>query len=344
RRHEVDADVLKAWLEYLGIGSSAALKLDYFTNQMHQASNYDFAKGWGSSDTPSLIANSSDQHVRIPGNLKPHGVTIHPSPKLAAAVGWRSPMAGRVRVTAGIQHAHPECGNGVTWSLEVRRGLKRQRLANGIAQGSKEVKPAPIENLAIQPGDVVSLLIGPRDANHSCDLTAVDLTLTDLGEGGREWDLAKDVSPNVTAGNPHVDRFGNEAVWHFYTEPDKGGQFAPVIPAGSLLATWQASSTAEERSKLAVEIQTLLTATAASGKKESPDAALFRQLTSLGGPLFGSLSRSGRREEAQTETRNSKPETRNDQSLVTSAATNAFGLDAAQFTGANLQVRAPSVI
>ena len=40
------------------------------------------------------MANSSDQHVRIPGNMKPHGVAVHPSPTLHAAVGWRSPIAG----------------------------------------------------------------------------------------------------------------------------------------------------------------------------------------------------------------------------------------------------------
>ena len=46
------------------------------------AAGYDFIKGWGSSETPLLLANSSDQHVRIPGNMKPHSVAVHPSPTL----------------------------------------------------------------------------------------------------------------------------------------------------------------------------------------------------------------------------------------------------------------------
>src|SRR5438046_6959192 len=46
---------------------------------------------------------------------------------------------------------------------------------------------------------------------------------TTLFRSGRAWDLAKDVSADVTAGNPHADRFGNPGIWHFYTEPDKGG-------------------------------------------------------------------------------------------------------------------------
>ena len=342
RAHGIEPDALSAWLNYLGIGVFGPAKIEgHFTSTYSNANGYAFITGWGPSGTPNLAANSSDQHVRIPGNMKPHSVAVHPSPKLAAAVGWQSPVTGRFRVATTIQHAHPECGNGVTWSLEVRRGLNRQRLANGVAQGAKAVKPAPIESLAIQPGDVVSLIIGPRDANHSCDLTAVDLTLTSLAEGGREWDLAKDVSPDVRAGNPHADGFGNKGVWHFYTEPDKGGQFGPVIPSGSLLSRWQSATNGDEKVKLAGEVQSLLTS-AAPAKKDSPDAALHRQLTSLGGPLFAGIIRLGGRQSVQ-----------NDQSRLTSAATSSFGLDAARFgkhpngstvDASSLCVQAPSVI
>ena len=212
---------------------------NHFTAKINKTGGYDFISGWGSDATPLVLANSSDQHVRVPGNMKPHSVAIHPSPTLQAVVSWRSPVAAKVRVDAKVQHAHPECGNGVTWSLELRRGATRQRLATGVSQGAKEIVVAPIEKLIIQPEDVVSLLIGPRDGNHSCDLTAVDLTLTAAGDAGKVWDLARDVSPDVQAANPHADRFGNQAVWHFYTEPITGAELKAVIPPGSLLAKWQ---------------------------------------------------------------------------------------------------------
>src|SRR6185312_7074893 len=141
-------------------------------------------------ETPQLLANSSDQHVRIPGNMKPHGVAVHPSPTLRAAVGWQSPVTATFRVEASVTHAHPECGNGVTWSLELRRGATRRRLAAGTAQGNKEWKVGPIEGLSIRSGDLLTLAIGPRDGNHSCDLTAIDLRLSEVGEPGRAWDLA----------------------------------------------------------------------------------------------------------------------------------------------------------
>ncbi len=96
----------------------------------------------------------------------------------------------------------------------------------------------PFENVSTKPGDLVALVIGPRDGNHSCDLTAVDLTLT---AADRKWDLAKDVSPDMLAGNPHADSFGNAGVWHFYTEPATGSA-GTVIVAGSVLTKWQAAA------------------------------------------------------------------------------------------------------
>ena len=281
-KHGVETNVLSAWLSYLGIGGEQVKIDSYFTNTFKSASGYDFIKGWNSGELPNLVANSSGQHVRIPGNMKPHSVAVHPSPKLRAVVGWRSPVSGTVRVAATIQHAHPECGNGVTWSLELRRGATRQRLATGVAQdGGKLVESVP-QNVAIRKGDLVSLSIGPRDGNHSCDLTAVELALSSPADA-QEWSLAKDVSPDVLAGNPHADRFGNEGVWHFYTEPDKASELT-VIPAGSLLAKWQAASGLEQRT-LATQVQELLTSSRPT-EKESPDGKLYQQLRSFSGPLF----------------------------------------------------------
>jgi hypothetical protein len=299
-KHGIEEDALRAWLDYLGIGSGGPAKIEgHFTTKITSAAGYDFIKGWGSHDTPLLVANSSGQHVRIPGNMKPHSVAVHPSPTLQAAVGWRSPVTATMRVEGKVTHAHPECGNGVEWSLELRRGATRQRLAAGIAQGSKEGTFGLIEKLAVQPGDLVSLLIGPRERNHACDLTALELKLTSVGDNGKTWNLAEDVSGDVLAGNPHADRFGNAGVWHFYTEPDKGGPVAPVIPAGSLLAKWQAAGGGEEKRKLAEGVQKLLTSGPPSGK-DSPDAALYRQVASLGGPLFrGMLANRGKEQTTQ---------------------------------------------
>jgi len=286
-KHGVRPDALEAWLDFLGIGIGGTIKIDsYFTNKQTKVSNYDFINGWGTPETPLIVANSSDQHVRVPGNMKPHSVAVHPSPTLQAAVGWRCPAPVTARIEAKITHAHPECGNGVTWSLELRRDATRQRLATGISQGGKEVRAGPFENLALQQGDLVSVLVGPRDGNHSCDLTTVDLVITSNGDSPRTWDFAADVSPDVLAGNPHADRFGNLGVWHFYTEPDNPGTgIGAVLPAKSLLAKWQSAASSEEKQKLAHEVQELLTS-GPPATTDSPDAKLYQQLASFGGPLF----------------------------------------------------------
>ena len=273
RRHGVEPTILAAWLDYLGIGTGGrtAVKIDTpLLAKITTSSGYDFIKGWAAPDLPNVVANSSSQHVRIPGNMKPHSVAMHPTPQLRVAAGWRSPVSAVLSVEGRVQHAHPECGNGVTWSLELRRGAVRQKLAAGIAQGAKIVTVGPVKDVSVQPGDLVSLLIGPRDGNHACDLTAVDLT---LAGGGRAWDLARDVSPDILAGNPHADSHGNPGVWHFYSEPDKGGTES-LIPAGSLLARWQKAGSADERQRLARALQDLLTSGPPAAKDEPGCAAV----------------------------------------------------------------------
>lgn len=344
QKHGVDPTLLKAWLEYLGIGAGEARIDSHMTSKLERAENHDFVKGWTGADALSVLANSSDQTVRIPGNMKAHSVAAHPSPKLRATIGWRSPVAVTLRVDGVVQHAHPECGNGVTWTLELRRGNTRQRLAAGTAQGASEVKFGPFENLAVQPGDVVSLSIGPRDGNHSCDLTSIELNLSD---GTHVWSLAKDVSPNILAGNPHADSFGNAGVWHFYSEPDNGGGAESILPAGSLLAKWQSSASGEEKLRLAGEVQKLLTSSAAGLAKDAPDAVLYRDLTSLNGKLLGSILRnSARNQETGAATLKTKTGSSGNGIVEWGLDPQLFGKlpDGTKANPANLCVRAPSVI
>jgi hypothetical protein len=339
RRHGVEEEALSAWLEYLGIGASGALELDRFAERLQRVAGYEFINGWGSNDTPSLVANSSDQHVRIPGNMKPGGVAVHPSPKLNAAAAWRSPMAGVVGIEARVTHAHPECGNGIEWSLELRRGKARQRLAGGSTHGGSEVAVGPFGEVGVELGDLISLSIGPRGGNHACDLTAIDLFIRSAGEEVREWSLAGEVSPRVLEGNPLADRHGNEEVWHFYREPAAGGA-TTTIPAGSLLARWQWAGSREEKRLLAHEVQALL-ASGPPAAAESPDGALYRQLSALAGPLFqGALGKESKAPAAAAR------EGEADREAVWGVAREAFGrrLASSATDVASLCVQAPSII
>ncbi len=295
RKHGVAEDVLSAWFDYLGLSERGVTIRTHLVGKMEKASGYDFVNGWGPGETPNAVANASDEHVRVPGNLRPHSVAMHPSPTLRVAAGWQSPVAGVMRISGRVQHAHPECGNGVTWSLEVRRGATRQRLAAGVAHGPQIHTIGPLESIPVQPGDLVSIVLGPRNGDHSCDLTAVDLTLE--GAAGK-WDLAADVSPSILAGNPHADRQGHPAVWHFYTEPESGGEPDAVIPAGSILARWQSATNPSAKKTLARELQALLISGTAAAKND-PNAELYRQLISFRGPLFRSWRSAAGKQTAQ---------------------------------------------
>jgi hypothetical protein len=241
-----------------------------------------------------------------------------------------------MKIEAKVQHAHPECGNGVTWSLELRRGATRQRLRSGIAHGPNIVDVPAIEKIQIFPEDVVSLLIGPRDGNHSCDLTSVDVTLTAVDQTNRVWNLAKDVSSNIQAANPHADGFGNTGIWHFYTENVTSAGPGVVIPEGSVLSQWQSATSDVERQKLADAVQQLLTGNAPADPN-SPDGRFYRQVMSLSGPLFRGDWKSSK----PTSTENSKSEQEN------------WGLDPALFgrhpngssvDAASLCLKAPSAL
>jgi hypothetical protein len=342
RKHRLEAPVFNAWLNCLGIGPAEPRIDSYLTQRLEKVEAHDFVKGWVGEDALSVLANSSDQHVRVPGNVKPHGVVVHPSPKRRVVVGWRSPVAGKVRLEGMVQHAHPECGNGVTWSVELRRGNSRQLLSAGRAQGATEVKFGPLENLAMRPGDRLTLSVGPRDGDHSCDLTQLDLRLSD---GTNTWDLAKEVAPDILAGNPHADSQGHAGIWHFYSESDSDRANETPLPVGSLLAKWQSVTSSEEKQFLAKEVERLLLNGAAGLALDSPDAVLYRQLASVQGPLLSPILQACVADSAQAFTQMG-------QSPPTSGVT-TWGLDPAlfgrhpngsTFGPTSLCVQAPSII
>ncbi len=285
-KHDIPTSSLRAWFDYLGIGTHGPVKMDsLLTRTITNASGHDFVQGWVGDDALSVLANSSDQAVRIPGNVKPHSVVVHPSPTQQIALGWKAPATASVHIEGSVNHAHPECGNGVAWMLELRHGNTRQRLAVGTAQAARGEKFGPLSAIAVQPGDVIALVINPRDAHHSCDLTAIELTIKDEQH---TWNLADDVSSNILASNPHPDRLGNKQVWHFYSEPTQGTT-DPIIPANSLLAQWQATSDRSERNRLAEELQRFLSNDVEKPEVDAPNLAMLQQLNSLSGPLLSAV-------------------------------------------------------
>jgi hypothetical protein len=290
-KHKVDAKVLAGWLNHLGIGGGGDLKLEpLLTKKAESVANYNFIKGWVGENALSVLANSSDTTVRIPGEMKPHSIATHPSPKLASVIAWRSPVAGSLKISGSVQDGHTDCGNGILYTLELRRGQTREVLAAGESKAGMVIPMGPFENVPVMPGDVVALVIDPRAGNHTCDHTPVNLTLSD---GQSEWDLGKDVSPDILASNPHADRHGNSAVWHFLSQPASGAD-TPSAPMDdqSLLSKWRKAKDASERAQIAAQVQQLLQQEAEAAKASPADRELRRQLLDFNGPLLAEAWRS----------------------------------------------------
>jgi len=194
--------------------------------------------GWGSKQTPSVFAYAgTEPGTLLNGIIKlpPRSIAVHPGPDCDIAIGWRSPTIGKVSVKAKVAHAHPSGGNGVEWSVVHDAKAGRKVLATGaIDRGGSMAIPAAADAdklaaVAVEPGDLLSLVIGNR-GEYSCDTTSVELTITEVADKPRTWDLAKDVVENIQAGNPHADSLGNAAVWRFYApgrQPGQGGFWRP---------------------------------------------------------------------------------------------------------------------
>jgi len=285
RKHGVDPVLLAGWLEYLGVGTPEAQFGKLLDKKVERFEGWESVNGWGGAGLLRVLANSSDEQLRIPGTMKPHGVAVHPDAKQRVVVGWRSPVTTAVRIEAAIEGVHAGCSNGTLWSLQLWRGTSRQVLANGTSTTGHQTRIGPFDPVGVRRGDTVCLVVGARDQNASCDLTAVDLTIR---AGDREWDVGRDVAADILAANPHADRHGNAAVWHFATEADTPGT-GWTIPAASLLARWTNATGAEERGGLAAELEHLLEDVGDALPPDSPDIELRRTLLSATGPLLSRI-------------------------------------------------------
>ena len=286
--HNIDAETLKVWLDYLAIGRGSGVKVDgHLKKRFNIRDGIQGLSADKPDSLPSVVANSSDKDERIPGLAKAHTVVMHPTPTHFAAVGWQSPIEGEVRVEAYVSDAHGTCGNGAEWLLQHRVSDKTALLWQGEYElgGSAEMTPRKV---SVRKGEVLSLVIGPRNNNHSCDLTTVQLVISETNGAERVWDLAKEVSPNIQAGNPREDSYGNSKIWHFFqgemAKVDRGGASIVTVPKGSVLEEWLAEKEPEKRKDLARQVQALATG-ALLEDSNLPDSLLQRQLRALRMPV-----------------------------------------------------------
>lgn len=281
--------VLKQWLLLLGISWQAELpKIELLPQPLTNVDGNTKVTGWGSLGMAALtvVGNGSDDPALIPGTVKPHSIAAHPRPERWIAAAWQAPVDGTFNIDAVVRDAHNACGNGASWWLEHHRPGTTTVLQSGDIDSGAAAKIEPISELAVSRGDRIALKIGPRDANHYCDLTEINLTLQEVGGESRSWNMATDCSSDLGTANPHADGYGHAETWVFYSGSIDGQPPASVIPAGSLLAQWQAADSEETAQALAAQIHAKITKAAGTDPLDESDY-LYVDLIAWNGPLVG---------------------------------------------------------
>ncbi len=296
--HAVDTEglnrgLLASWFAYAGLEREDTRRIEgLFTSQMSKVQGYDAIKGWGFAATPSMLTNRSEESISfLTLTIPPRSVVVHPSPSSAAVVAWKSPVAGHFELNCSVADADNKCGNGSTWRIEHRTKWGTKLVAEGVMENGGADRWSSIRPLNLDRGDVVALMILPRDKNHGCDTTHVELKLVELEGHERKWILSDQVVDRVHEGNPMADTFGHADVWHF-------GQSVPEsalqIPDGSALSAWRTQAIflkdkpdvdqERELAKLADEIQRVVT-TNEYKTLSVADQELRKQILDWRGPL-----------------------------------------------------------
>ena len=121
-KHKLDPIALSRWLDLMSIRASTAVEIKgHALGQTKNVAGYNFVNGWGAG-LPNLSANASDNEVKIPGDLRGHGIAVHPTPTMYMAILWQAPADMRVSLTAIVGDAHSNCGDGTEFWLRHLSG------------------------------------------------------------------------------------------------------------------------------------------------------------------------------------------------------------------------------
>lgn len=320
-REGLNPELLRRWTGYLGIGLPRAGREKPLSQAMENLQKTAQLNGWRTplsgaapapyQDTAYLVANSGDQSWQIPGTVPPGSVVVHPTRQRWVGVSWRSPEELAVGVEARVEDSHLDCGNGVEWVLKLRRsGLERILASGSLENEYRAVRPD--QRFRLGRGDEISLLVGSLKHNARCDLTRVDLTVREVAEAGRVWDLADNVIDSVLESNPHGDAFGNPGVWRFFTLEEPPSDRLHAIAPGSALYRWLDTLSnpgpGHQSEEVAGQVATLLdSGPPAAG--DHPDTLLYSRITALDGPFLRGmdLAAAGREVESSSSERSTDP-------------------------------------
>ena len=284
-RDRLNPMLLKAWAAYLDLGPASRAIKGHFAERLEAVAGYEAVNGWGSPQTPSILANHSADTIAFSTlTLPARSVFVHPSPALESVITWRSPIDAKIKLAGIVADADNNCGNGVEWRVQHQNSSGQSIIQHGSIESANQTTFAAAKEIEVMRGDIISLIINPRIGDHSCDTTRVDLTITEVGEQKRVWNLATDIVDRIQEANPLADKLGNLEVWHFCAQAI-GPESRLSLPAGSTIAQWRAAILQNaEIDKLEQSIQNLLTTKDATSLNEG-EREFCKQVLAWNGPL-----------------------------------------------------------
>ncbi|MFT5522583.1 MAG: hypothetical protein ACI9HK_000527, partial [Pirellulaceae bacterium] len=285
---KLNLDLFESWIALADLKTRTDRKIrGHFTTKLTNVQGYKTINGWGSLQTPSLMTNASTDDIGFLTLTVPaRGVTVHPSPTLESIVAWRSPVNGGIQINGLVADADNKCGNGAEWRIELLGEFGITKIGGGTIENGARKEFKPTAKFEVRQGDVLSLVVGPRDGGHACDTTHVELAIATIGKDQKVWSLTKDIVDNVLASNPLPDSYGNSDVWHFCVSESKPGSKS-TITGGTSVAVWRnavfAGKPVNELEALEQAIQLILSSD--DNAPSEPDRKLREQLTDWRGPL-----------------------------------------------------------
>jgi hypothetical protein len=294
-RRDLDPEILQRWSKLAQANVSENSTMNLLKSKMDSINGNKQLLGWGSEATPWLGMNSSGQPANAGFVVPPLSLAMHPSPDQQIAIGWQSPLNGRVRVRLRVFDGHPGGGNGVEWTIVHRQAIDEYQLAKGIVKQGGSFPAGPglvvVGELDVRRGEIVSLVIAAHDHQHSCDTTICDLTITEI-EGKRlVWNAAEQLKDRFHLSNPLPDTSENRSVWNFFTVDDKDKKSAVAIVAQtSRLGRWiemlHEQNDPKALSNLAAAVQDLLLTENDAKLVDDTNKSLRQNLLAPVGPLF----------------------------------------------------------
>ncbi len=293
---DLRTDLLQAWANWLGLSlSGKPIVTGHLADRLENVAGHSAICGWGRDGGTTVLVNQSESPISFLTLAIPaRQLVVHPTPSTEAVIQWQAPQSGVFDVRLEVKDQDPQCGNGIELRLEKRTQLNRQVLLNQtIENGGRlaftddDVANNELRSISLEAGEILMVVVSPRNRDHSCDTTQIQFQLVDKSTQ-EKWDLAADVVDRIHKSNPVPGPQNSVDVWHF-CEQSLDGEFRPKISAESILgkileAASRPQTNDSELQKLLVELDRLATNEQLE-EFSAIDRELCRELYDWFGPL-----------------------------------------------------------